>query len=478
MLLRPDSAIVVVQTAFGYLITYSLATDASAKIYLPVLPDSALGHSRRRSTTNKVHLRFDPFSGPGEGHGIREVSIRFRMVIKVDAGITKAIALDDELIVATERPPAIQCVRWVPDESGSQATTELFKAMPWISKKSTLREMVHDRPMNISTWITSDGKAFAVQKSPQPADTDSASSEKLFKGYCFHDPDSEAKHAVKAAISARFSLIAVGCANGDVDVYTARDYAGHVPLSHRLSPPTSSSHAGTIACMSYSPDGYALFVGYEKGWALWSVYGKLGASSFSSERSIAEAADEGWLTGVKDGFWVGGGSQLLLLGPADNRLWVLDVARSAVAGCFSSANVARSLLQTHAGFMIYRGYDLPDIGSLSLENGLWHNVQIPAAYLHTQWPIRSAVISTDGRYVAVAGRRGLAHYSVTSGRWKTFDDPSMEDLFTVRGGMCWYQHVLIAAVESNDGFQVRVALSYHSTSAYISRSAFIPESQR
>jgi hypothetical protein len=230
--------------------------------------------------------------------------------------------------------------------------------------------------------------------------------------------------------------------------------------------------------MSYSPDGYALFVGYENGWALWSVYGKLGASSFSSDRSIAEASDEGWLTGVKDGFWMGGGSQLLLLGPADNRLWVLDVARSAVAGCFSSANVARSLLQTHAGFMIYRGYDLPDIGSLSLENGLWHNVQIPAAYLHTQWPIRSAVISTDGRYVAVAGRRGLAHYSVTSGRWKTFDDPSMEDLFTVRGGMCWYQHVLIAAVESNDGFQVRVYLSVQKTSAYSSRSAFILESQR
>jgi hypothetical protein len=111
-------------------------------------------------------------------------------------------------------------------------------------------------------------------------------------------------------------------------------------------------------------------------------------------------------------------------------------------------------MQTNAGFMIYRGYDLPDLTTISAEMSLWHHVQIPAHYLIDQWPIRSTVISSDGRYVAVAGRRGLAHYSVNSGRWKTFEDPLMENEFTVRGGMCWYQHVLIAAIESSDSHEV------------------------
>jgi hypothetical protein len=378
------------------------------------------------------------------------------MVIKLDAGISKVLALDDELIVATYKPAAMQCIRWVPDNTGSQTSTELLKGMSWISKGVSVVDLVYDRPMNISTWITSDGKAYAVQRNSSRRNKESGSQKKLFQGYGFHIPETEDLHAFKAAINARFSLIAIGCANGTIQVYTARDYAGHVPLSHNSTPPTSSSNTGKLTFLSYSPDGYCLFAGYERGWATWSVYGKAGACSFTSDRKIAESNDEQWLLGVREGFWVGGGTQILLMSQQDNRLWVLDMARSAVTGCFSSANVARSLLQTNSGFMIYRGYDLPDLTTLSSEIGLWHHVQVPSTYLTHQWPIRSAVISNDSRYVAIAGRRGLAHYSVNSGRWKLFDDPQVENEFTVRGGMCWHQHVLIAAVECNDSFQIRI----------------------
>jgi hypothetical protein len=132
------------------------------------------------------------------------------------------------------------------------------------------------------------------------------------------------------------------------------------------------------------------------------------------------------------------------------------MAKSAVAGCFSSANISRTLLQTNSGLMIYRGYDLPDLTTISTDSSLWLHVQIPVGYLIDQWPVRCAVISPDGRYAAIAGRRGLAHYSVSSGRWKTFVDKGTEDEFSVRGGMCWFQHILIAAVESEDHYQVCV----------------------
>ena len=93
------------------------------------------------------------------------MSVRFRMVIKVDAGIESALALDDELAVATRKPAAVQCIRWTPDSAGSQTSTEILSRMGWLDKKVTIQEMTYDRPMNLSTWVTSDGKAYAVQRS-------------------------------------------------------------------------------------------------------------------------------------------------------------------------------------------------------------------------------------------------------------------------------------------------------------------------
>lgn len=119
-------------------------------------------------------------------------------------------------------------------------------------------------------------------------------------------------------------------------------------------------------------------------------------------------------------------------------------------------NIARSLLQASTSIMVYKGLDAADVTTISAEQSLFQTVQIPQNYLASQWPIRLSVISPDGRYVAVAGRRGLANYSVGSGRWKTFDDLSQENAFTVRGGMCWWQHILVAAVESGNSYQVRL----------------------
>jgi hypothetical protein len=453
VLLRPDSQIFVVQTTLGFLITYSLATDHSSRIYQAQFTNTHGGHTRRSSaiTGFKIQRQHDVNAGPGEGSGLKELSLRFRMVIRVDAGIIRALALDDELIVATGKPAAVQCIRWAPDSTGSQTSTELLAKMSWLGNNASLREMVHDRPMNLSCWITGDGRAFAVQKAARK----DAVAPSLFRGYGFHTPETDADHGVKAAINARFSLLAVGCASGEIYVYTARDYTGNIPLSHKLRPNVTSP--GKMTVLTYSPDGYCLFAGYERGWAMWSVYGKPGATSFTAERTLSKTNNEEWLLSIKEAFWIGGGAELLMLSNDDNRFFVLEMARSAVTGCFSSANVSRSLMQTSTGFMIYRGYDLPDLTTISADVSLWHHVQIPSAYLVDQWPIRSAVISNDGRYVAIAGKRGLAHYSVNSGRWKMFDDPFIENEFTVRGGMCWFQHVLIAAIECRDSHEVCVS---------------------
>ena len=458
LLLRPDGLIIVVQTSLGYLITYSLSTDPNARVYATQLM-STTKHSRhgsedgynafRRRDSAAVHVPI------GEGAGIKEVNIRFRMVIRIDAGINTALALDDELVVATHKPAAIQCIRWVADNNRSQTSTELLARMDWMEDKSSVTEVVFDRPMNLATWLTSDGRAYAVQRktgTPQENGAPTTS----FQGFCFREPGPNDDLATKAAINARFSLIAVGCANGNIDVYAVKDYVGNIPLSHRLSLPLSLGTTGKLTALSYSPDGYCLFAGYEKGWATWSMYGKPGANSFGIDQHYSGATSEGWLHGVRDCFWIGGGCELAILDLAGESIWTLEMARSAISGCYSPSNVARGLLVSSTGVIMYSGHDIADLTALPSDTNLWQSVQIPSVYLVNQWPIKSAVESPDGKYVAVAGRRGLAHYSTASGRWKTFDDPANESEFSVRGGMCWYQHVLIASVEAGGKYQVRM----------------------
>lgn len=245
-----------------------------------------------------------------------------------------------------------------------------------------------------------------------------------------------------------------------------RDYNGGIALSHVISSPASSYSTGRTTFITWSPDGYCLFSGYTKGWATWSVYGKPGGSSFSADsRLVSKNPGEGYLSGVRDGSWLPSGGEILLTkqGGSD-KLWALEFARSAVTGCFSSANIARAVLQTSEKILIYRGYDQSDIAAICHETSvLWHHVQMPTVYLVDNWPVRAVVISPDGRYVAIAGRRGLAHYSVNSGRWKTFVNEAMEQEFAVRGGMCWYQHILIAAVECDETYEVSVSsfTDYH-----------------
>ena len=443
VLLRPDSTVAVIQTSCGFLVTYSITTDPNARVYQQIYEN---GNAKRQSIADRLVVE-------EERRGLPEVTIRFRMVIKVDAGIGKVLALDEELVVATEKPPAVQCIKWTPADSGSQTSTELISRMTWIQKRTNVVEMIYDRAMNLAVWITWEGRGYAVQRiSSVKEDPDGP--RKLFRGYEFHMPETEEKMASKAAINARFSLLAIACADSEILVYSARDYVGSIPLSHRLEAPASPLTTGLVTSLAYSPDGYCLFAGYQKGWALWSVYGKLQGSSFTADSKLSEINNEAWLQGVEEASWLGSGSNILVSRKNDRRLWLMEMAKSAVTGCFSSANISRTMLLTDSTLMVYRGYDLPLLTTISADPSLWHHVQIPSPYLSTQWPIRSAVISPDGRYVAIAGRRGLAHYSVSSGRWKTFEDVQAENAFVVRGGMCWYQHILIAAAETDDYHEV------------------------
>ena len=452
VLFKPDASIVVVRTDQSYLITYSVESDQNNRV---LQQNYGYSQSRRQSVLKNF--------GSDDALGLGEILLRYRRSIRIDAGIKAVLASDQELIVATVKPAAVQCIQWEVQKDGPQAVAQVLSKLEWIGK-TTVSFMTYDRAMNLAVWIGLDGSAYAVQRT-QPkrarAATDgseqspqsSVADTRLFDGYCFHSPSDGI--ALYASINARFSLIAMGFSDNKIICYAAKDYVGNIATSHSFRPSASSSATGKINSLSWSPDGYCLFVAYEHGWATWSVFGKEGASSFQCNMFHAETHQENWLLSVRTASWIGNGAEILL-SSGDHRLYKLDMSRSAAIGCFSCANLVRALLQTPTELALYRGYELPDLTSISNEASLWHHAQFPASYLHNQWPIKSCVVSQDGRYVAIAGRRGLAHYSVNSGRWKTFSDSGVEASFAVRGGMCWFSHILAVASGSATGYDLRL----------------------
>jgi len=73
-----------------------------------------------------------------------------------------ALPLDDQLVIATERPPAIQCVLW--QDPAKQSFTDLISKMDWMKDKGPIRHMVFDKPTSLFAWVTKEGKAYTVRK--------------------------------------------------------------------------------------------------------------------------------------------------------------------------------------------------------------------------------------------------------------------------------------------------------------------------
>ncbi|KAM3586524.1 WD40 repeat protein [Umbelopsis sp. WA50703] len=85
----------------------------------------------------------------------------------------------------------------------------------------------------------------------------------------------------------------------------------------------------------------------------------------------------------------------------------------------------------------------------------WSQIPFPTMYISEHWPIRYASIDSEGKWIAIAGKRGLAHYSTISGRWKMFGNQQQEQEFHVRGGVVWFRHILVAACEVPNASQGR-----------------------
>ncbi|KAF8213519.1 RIC1-domain-containing protein [Mycena galopus ATCC 62051] len=304
-----------------------------------------------------------------------------------------------------------------------------------------------------------------VYPSPSPSqssDNDSIASKGKGKGRAVY---SEPRRAVVVAINGKFSLVAVGMANGAVQYTPFPSGASSAPQSVQIQLPTYGRAIGPVCTMEWSGDGYVLAVGWRDGWAIFSVGGRCLAKGFGAEdvdnNIDAAKFQDTFMFGVRSLFWAPGNFELVVLAQPsptklDGQLFVIPFAKSASTGQLAPDNTRYAFLQMDDRALVYRGADQPDMSVINPESDVWQHIKIPQTYLATNWPIRYSSLSSDGRLIAIAGRRGLIHYSSTSGRWKLFADEIQEQAFVVKGGMVWFHHVLIAAVEVSKSYQIRL----------------------
>lgn len=452
------------------------------------------------------------FPAPGEGPGVREVNIRCDHWAHITTGIDHLLGLESRLVIVSRSQRVCAC-DWedftitsdtnAPDDD--LATNGTLEHIAWskamglfaiINKGKVSTGMLGTLP-SPGEWFElicdtdSSNSATATATPAENSTVSSSSTDKqvseqhqhllehqkpLHQGSTSNTRASFSRHpsmspglvlapdtlglmalvhdthnrptepAVSCALNARFSAVAVGCKTGAVHLYNIRDYSGNIRRIRVMRPPSTT--AGSVSCLRWSMDGYALFVGYATGWALFSVYGMLNASSFLTTND--QKQHEPWLGSIKYVAWSLAADRLFLCPqPGSNSLWSFKTMRWASLNNFSTENLHRPILVEDGCLSVYRGHNLPGLTTIDRDALLWLRVPIPGNYVADNWPIRHVTTSADGRYIAVAGSRGLTHYSLFSGRWKLFEDEFMELEFSVRAMQWGHGRYLFVAVDTD-----------------------------
>ncbi|KAH9081828.1 RIC1-domain-containing protein [Lactarius deliciosus] len=391
------------------------------RLVIHKLDETPYGNPQLGPSTLRTFL-----SGPGEALPLQALVIRFEGVIRVEGHLLSSRSLQ---CVSTK------ILHTLLDEESHH----LVQRIPWpVTNESDLHSEEENRAYDYESWTLSDHSDHfqwlvdsECQKGPRPDEAvcflralETGQENPTILpildttlggwGTCVHDvqvpkwvqkrkqvyPGEDPRRAVKVAVNMRFSLIAIGTHCGNVEYTSFPSQRGVAPKPQVLE---------DVSILSHQRERAGLCHGMELGWI--RPCGWLG-----------ERFKDLFMNGIKDLFWGPGNFELLVLSHPDERisdgqLFAIPFAKSATTG---------------------------------------QHIPIPQSYLATNWPIRYSAISADGRLIAIAGRRGLTHYSSTSGRWKLFSDELQEQAFTVRGGLLWFHHVLVAAVEIGRSWQLRL----------------------
>ncbi|XP_044128870.1 LOW QUALITY PROTEIN: guanine nucleotide exchange factor subunit RIC1 [Bufo gargarizans] len=475
---KPDSSVVVVTTANGYILFFDIVPVAEDKyLYEPVYPK---GSSHAKTIPHYKEEQCAP-----------ALNLETKKVLDLQAPITSIQSMMDDLLVATE-DCLLHLIHWEGLTNGRKAinlATIPFSVDLQPSRAGSFLDFegVHIRDME--HCVTLDGFAVVFNDGRIGFITPVSSTADQIHGVWAQD----VVDGTCVAVNHKYRLMAFGCANGSVLVYTVDNTTGAMQLSHKLelTPkqyPDIWNKTGSVKLIRWSPDYSVVMVTWEcGGLSLWSVFGahlictlggdfaykadgtkketlKISSMSWGpegyhlwaiasectahagSDKTVPKQSGILQFQFIKSALTVNpcmsNQEQVLLQG--EDRLYLNcgDATQTQhVRG--SSSHPEHKSIRDRSPFPVGNG-DSQGLSTL-LGHRHWHVVQIHSTYLESNWPIRYSAIDKIGQNVAVSGKCGFAHYSLLTKKWKLFGNITQEQNMMVTGGLAWWNDFIVLA---------------------------------
>ncbi|XP_017663700.1 PREDICTED: RAB6A-GEF complex partner protein 1 isoform X3 [Lepidothrix coronata] len=478
---RPDSTMIAVSTANGYVLFFDIPSARDKYLYEPMYPKGS------------PHLKGTPHYK--EEQCAPSLNLEMKKVLDLQASITSLQSMLEDLLVATA-DGFLHLVHWDGMTNGRKAInlcTVPFSVDLQSSRAGSflgfedvyIRDMEYCATLDGFAVVFNDGRVGFItpMSSRFTAELHGVWAQDVVDGTC-------------VAVNNKYRLMAFGCANGSVQVYTIDTTTGAMQLSHKLelTPkqyPDIWNKTGPVKLIRWSPDSCVVMVTWEcGGLSLWSVFGAQlictlgGDFAYQSDGAKKDPLKISSMTWGSEGYhlWVIDGSSSSNMKPerdANNKAQQFGILqfqfiKSAltVNPCMSNqeqvllqgedrlylncgdATQAQSPRNTSAHSEHNHSRERGPFSDGSLDSqGLstllghrhWHVVQIHSTYLESNWPIRFSAIDKLGQNVAVVGKFGFAHYSLLTKKWKLFGNITQEQNMMVTGGLAWWNDFIVLA---------------------------------
>ncbi|XP_030375352.1 guanine nucleotide exchange factor subunit Rich isoform X2 [Scaptodrosophila lebanonensis] len=470
---KPDSRQLALLTSEGALLLYQLDFDANGSgILMQVDPPTV---SLKRDSA-ELFIK----------ENIPRLSLREICSVTLASVISTACCISlSELLLATQSCELLR-VQWIQLESGTGLQESALATINLHDIPFYVQQQAHTKfqpPIGTDAYIASleyspfIGGCAAVFSDRRAAFL--IANHLRFENAHMHGcwvPDVE--DACVCSVNHKFRLLAYGRKSSDVAVYAIEDATGVLECSHRLTLNENvlPGCLGSVNELKWSPDGCVLAVCWENGGlALWSTFGAMLMSSLSWDFGLHIDLLKQNPLQLRRLEWSTEGYQLFMTEKprGDSNVLQMQFVKSALSINPCQTSTSHILLQGDDYLYINQGNNLEktyggakssfpnnntdqtqpndcielkqslDIASILAESKYWTLLQIPLNYAATNWPIRYAAIDALGLHLAVAGRTGLAHYSIHSKKWKLFGNESQEKDFVVSGGLLWWQSFIV-----------------------------------
>ncbi|XP_031831561.1 guanine nucleotide exchange factor subunit Rich [Nomia melanderi] len=477
---RPDSSMLVIATSDSYLLFYRLSDSSPEGRGLYEQRDSPVTSLKRDSA--ELFIK----------EIIPSLVLTFEKSAWIDGGISSLVCIRDELMVATKTSHIIRHkwdgtvnrdysldLRRIPFSVDQQISTV---AVPLTENNVYVTDIEYSPLVGGFAIVLNTGKAAFLTAQSLKFDPNQV------QGIWARDVDD----ATCAAVNHKYRLIAIGRQNSEGVVYYVDETTGGLEMSHTLSLSSKDypGRPGRVRCLRWTPDSCAIALAWEDGGlAVWSTFGALLLCSLKWDYGLRVDLSHDNPLHIYTMEWSAEGYQLWMLrespGPSlteENGNETVNLRRSLIQLDFVKSPLTINPCMGHHGHLYLQGEDrlylnlgsgvstntstfhtgseIPNDSTMQTLAGCkqWLVVPIPTAYSGSNWPIRYTAIDNEGMSIAVAGRTGLAHYSLPTRKWKLFGNETQERDFIVTGGLLWHRGFLIASSYSilDDKDEVRI----------------------